>query len=298
MTTPTTTTTTTTMWYELYARVYSQELRAPQNIIYFFDVDSTSSMILNVYTPNGMEVLVPPSSTFNDTTRQFSSQGIVVCDNTLYLSSPNPNKFVVNSYNLKFTGSNGYGNQIYSYDATTSSYYLLNTATFRIWSLKGPPPFNTNEPNYRWYGLPDNAYEIQKQIQDTVRVPSSLYMDNLASLAIYQYPANSQRVNWNQSSDRAVPHNQKTSTSGANSTRGTVTRCRPNAGCPGGSGCDIKHNSYARYLGRLKGKGLKSQPTNNNPPPTSTPTVFNPAFPIYGNKKYSTNIITSLGVGL
>lgn len=34
----------------------------------------------------------------------------------------------------------------------------------------------------------------------------------------------------------------------------SLTRDRPGSQAPGGSGVDIKHNSYARYLARLKGK--------------------------------------------
>jgi len=65
-------------------------------------------------------------------------------------------------------------------------------------------------------------------------------------------------VNWNQMSDRKYPHVQKANASGSNpggnSTRRTRTRLRPGALSPGGVGVDIKHNSYERYLNRLKGK--------------------------------------------
>jgi hypothetical protein len=115
----------------------------------------------------------------------------------------------------------------------------------------------------------------QKIIQKTVRINSSLYTMNLAGLNVYQSPAkNSQIVeqagsrylippglNWNQMSDRARPANQvvKTgsgSTYGSSSLRGTKVCNRPGAMSPGGIGVDIKHNSYDRYLNRIKGKGL------------------------------------------
>ena len=53
--------------------------------------------------------------------------------------------------------------------------------------------------------------------------------------------------------------------------------------------CDIKHNSYYRYLARLKGKG----PVRRGviPPQFGVPIVFNPAYPIYGGKTIKTNIV-------
>jgi hypothetical protein len=35
----------------------------------------------------------------------------------------------------------------------------------------------------------------------------------------------------------------------------SVTSSKPGCQTPGGIGCDVKHNSYDRYLNRLKGKG-------------------------------------------
>lgn len=115
----------------------------------------------------------------------------------------------------------------------------------------------------------------QKIIQNTVRINSSLYTMNIAGLNVYQSPAKNYQVveqaganyiippglNWNQMSDRARPAHQvvKTgsgSTYGSSSLRGTKVRNRPGAMSPGGSGVDIKHNSYDRYLNRIKGKGL------------------------------------------
>jgi hypothetical protein len=115
----------------------------------------------------------------------------------------------------------------------------------------------------------------QKIIQKTVRINSSLYTMNIAGLNVYQSPAkNSQIVeqagstylipaglNWNQMSDRARPSNQVVKTGsgsiyGSSSLKGTKVRNRPGAMSPGGVGVDIKHNSYERYLNRIKGKGL------------------------------------------
>ena len=99
--------------------------------------------------------------------------------------------------------------------------------------------------------------QIQKIIQNVVRVPSSLYTMNVGALNAYRNPY----VTWNRMSDRGQASVQKTYVPGGggqlggNSTRSAITRCRPGALSPGGVGCDIKHNSYDRYLNRLKGRG-------------------------------------------
>lgn len=155
---------------------------------------------------------------------------------------------------------------------------------------------------------PASQYQRQKLIQNTVRVPSSLYTMNLAALAGYQKPLNKPqliqqdgsgyvvpaKVYWNQMSDRARPANQVTnvatgSTYHTSSTRHTITRHRPGAMSPGGVGVDIKHNSYDRYLNKLKGKA----PLRRGliPPEYGQPIPFNRAFPIYGGKIVKTSII-------
>jgi hypothetical protein len=95
-------------------------------------------------------------------------------------------------------------------------------------------------------------------------------------------------------SDRAVRHVQPNTVVGGSfyhgsSTKRSITRCRPGAGCPGGSGVDIKHNSYDRYLNRLKGKG----PVRRGviPPGFGQFLPFNPAIPIYGGKTTKTSIV-------
>jgi hypothetical protein len=157
---------------------------------------------------------------------------------------------------------------------------------------------------------PASQYQRLKIIQNTVRVPASLYTMNLAALNVYQKPDNkyqivdvagsnyivSPGVNWNQMSDRKQPHIQvvKTgsgSTYGASSTKHTITRLRPGALSPGGSGVDIKHNSYQRYLNRIKGKG----PVRRGviPPEFGLPYIpFNRAYPIYGGKTTKTSIVS------
>ena len=157
---------------------------------------------------------------------------------------------------------------------------------------------------------PANQYQRQKIIQNTVRVPSSLYSMNLAALNAYQKPSSvysvidvagsnyivSPGVNWNQMSDRKEPHLQPFSTSsgsayGGNSTKRSLTRLRPGAMSPGGAGVDIKHNSYDRYLNRLKGRG----PVRRGviPPTFGVPVIpFNMAAPVYGGKTVKTSIVS------
>ena len=144
---------------------------------------------------------------------------------------------------------------------------------------------------------PANQYQLQKQIQNTVRVYASLYTANLGPLTAYQKPGPKvYNVGWNQMSDRPVPSVQKTVVpTGTNCTLNrkhtSVTSSRPGCQSPGGVGCDIKHNSYDRYLNRLKGRGPLRRGVI--PPTFGAPVIpFNPAFPIYGAKTVKTNIVS------
>ena len=163
--------------------------------------------------------------------------------------------------------------------------------------------FNCSEycraPNFNatLYGnTPFSHYQNQKIIQNTVRVDSGQYTMNLAALASYQHPIYlNAYVPWNQMSDRAVPSVQKvvtgsgTNVFSGNSTRRTITRLRPGAMSPGGVGCDIKHNSYDRYLNRIKGRAPLRRGVI--PPVFDSFNVvkFNRANPIYGGKIMKTN---------
>lgn len=159
---------------------------------------------------------------------------------------------------------------------------------------------------------PANKYQIQKQIQNTVRVYASLYTANKAPLVAYKKPSTTTyNVCWNQMSDRPIPsigtaiiptgfstslnrpivkavngynHNLNVGC------RGSKTSSKPGSQSPGGVGCDIKHNSYARYLNRLKGSG----PLRRGiiPPGYGLPIPFNPAYPVYGGKTIKTSIVT------
>ena len=144
---------------------------------------------------------------------------------------------------------------------------------------------------------PANQYQRQKLIQNTVRVYSSLYTMNLGSLSAYTKPPVEPYggVCWNQMSDRPVPSVQKTTVPtgtncSLNKRNTSVTSSRPGCQSPGGIGCDIKHNSYDRYLNRLKGKG----PLRRGVVPYGfgAPQIpFNVAYPVYGGKVMKTNIV-------
>jgi hypothetical protein len=102
-------------------------------------------------------------------------------------------------------------------------------------------------------------------------------------------------VNWNQMSDRKEPHIQVVNTGAgsgyhSSSTKRTITSNRPGAMSPGGAGVDIKHNSYDRYLNRLKGKAPLRRGVI--PPRFGVPYIpFNRAEPIYGGKVVKTSIV-------
>ena len=155
---------------------------------------------------------------------------------------------------------------------------------------------------------PASQYQRQKIIQNTVRVQSSLYTMNLAGLSAYKKPLNTPqfveqngsgyiapaKVNWNQMSDRPKPANQLTKVASGtsyhtSSTRHTITRLRPGSMSPGGVGVDIKHNSYDRYLNRLKGKTVLRR--GIIPPNFGAEIPFNNVFPVYGGKTVKTSII-------
>jgi len=72
--------------------------------------------------------------------------------------------------------------------------------------------------------------------------------------------------NGNQSSDqnRFAIQNHPNPTRG-NSLKSTLTSLKPGACAPGGTGVDIKHNSYARYLGRIKAGNLKTETSSVTP---------------------------------
>lgn len=162
---------------------------------------------------------------------------------------------------------------------------------------------NPNFPNRTQTSVggftPAEQYQKLKLIQNTVRVYGSLYVDNLGALTAYKKPISDPNkgfygVCWNQMSDRPVPSVQRATiptgyATSMNRRHTSVTSSRPGCQTPGGVGCDIKHNSYDRYLNRLKGKGPMRRGVV--PPNFGKPVSFNRALPIYGGKTMKTNIV-------
>jgi len=127
-----------------------------------------------------------------------------------------------------------------------------------------------------------NKNITQKRIWNQVRVPASLYVMNVGALtSAAERLKNGPLVNWNQRSDRQHPSIQTAvHPSHGNSTKSSLTRHRPGTGAPGGTGVDIKHDSYARYLNRKKAGNLKTQGLDNRA-----------SKPLVGNKTYATNVV-------
>jgi hypothetical protein len=173
----------------------------------------------------------------------------------------------------------------------------------------GIPPYyyryrscNPNFPNRTQTSVggftPADQYQKLKIIQNTVRADASLYTANLGPLSAYRNPSEKglHGVCWNQMSDRPIPSVQRASiptgfATSMNRRHTSVTSSKPGSQTPGGIGCDIKHNSYDRYLNRLKGKGPMRRGVV--PPTFGQPIPFNPAFPVYGGKTTKTNIVNN-----
>ncbi len=101
-----------------------------------------------------------------------------------------------------------------------------------------------------------------KQMYNTVRVSSSEYSMNKAALNVGNPDGSARSAQQNnQASDRAQASvvSRINVPSRGNSRTTSLTRLRPGSLAPGGTGVDIKHNSYDRYLARIKGSGLLKQ---------------------------------------
>lgn len=116
----------------------------------------------------------------------------------------------------------------------------------------------------------------QQRIQNTVRVPTGQYLDNLTSLTVRGSYENRPKltfnnVNQSQASDRAVLSVQK---------QVYNPRLRPGKLGAGGAGVDVKHNSFDRILARKKAQNIRTDSTS------ATASV-----PVYGNKVKTYGII-------
>jgi len=129
----------------------------------------------------------------------------------------------------------------------------------------GFDPSGNLQEGSKW-NAPGNVAINQKRIWNQVRAPSSVYTMNLGALTVNgnnnnQPTVATNYVNWNQMSDRVNPHTMQFQNhpSRGNSTKRTLTSIKPGACTPGGTGVDIKHGSYARYLARKKAGNIRTQ---------------------------------------
>ena len=88
------------------------------------------------------------------------------------------------------------------------------------------------------------ALQTRQRIWRQVRTSADMYTANHSAVIVANShaPANSQAT---AKQTVIVP-------SHGNSVRATLTRARPGASSPGGTGVDKKHDSYARYLSKRK----------------------------------------------
>jgi hypothetical protein len=129
----------------------------------------------------------------------------------------------------------------------------------------------------------NNVAIVQKRIWNQVREPASLYTMAFAALANTQRIRATNPINWNQSSDQQVASIQTAyHPTRGNSTKRTLTSIKPGTAAPAGRGVDIKHNSYDRYLNRLKAGNIRTQSTATQAPK-----------PKYGNKVKTYGMISN-----
>ncbi len=142
-----------------------------------------------------------------------------------------------------------------------------------------------------------SSFTLQKKIQKQTGVSSSTYMNNLVPFEVTKGQKNYKDQGLtpqgaSQASDRntsVTPPSSQIVHRNTNSLRGSRTSLKPGSLAPGNNGVDIKHNSYDRYLAKLKVKSLKPiskisfDPTNPYPPKSSN-------LPMYGNKRNNISI--------
>lgn len=155
---------------------------------------------------------------------------------------------------------------------TFEKYYLTNKASYLIhpfskvsnnmtkFSQNQKPIFKYKKPSRVPIDLSSSLFPTytQKNIQNQVKVPSSSYTMNLASLSVSKEITNNNNV-WNNSSDRVYDYK--------NSKKDN-------------KGVDLKHNSYDRYLNKKKSNYLKTEKESNSN-----------IKPLYGNKTRTYSII-------
>jgi hypothetical protein len=97
----------------------------------------------------------------------------------------------------------------------------------------------------------------EKILQKQVRQSSSSRTDVMKTRSAKDKNACNPKWSWhNQSSSVMASIMVKNVPSRGNSTKSTITRHRPGASSAPGTGVDVKHNSYERYLLKRKNKNL------------------------------------------
>ena len=112
----------------------------------------------------------------------------------------------------------------------------------------------------------ENNEQRQRKIWNVSRVQSSLYTMNKGAQNVVGGENNKpkpayENVNWNQMSDRAVPGIVKRTMQVPR----RRTRAWPGKTSAPGSGVDVKHDSYARYLARLKAPIMRTKKDTTEP---------------------------------
>ena len=104
-----------------------------------------------------------------------------------------------------------------------------------------------------------NQFIYQKKILKQTGVSSSIYNSNLTAFSVVKNQSYSNST----ASDRANPSNMNlVIRRNTSSLTGSRTSLKPGCLSAGGKGVDVKHNSYDRYLAKLKGKTLKKITTS------------------------------------
>jgi hypothetical protein len=189
------------------------------------------------------------------------------------------------------------------------SCYICNNSLFGC-SCE-PIEFENSTNNYRCYSCHDTSYCIsddcnkqrlkikEAKIQNQVSVSQNHMLSVVTAFNIRGNKENASfnrvgNITWGNSnnlrnqSDRALPHfskNNNVPTRG-NSLKTSITSNRPGSMKPGGTGVDVKHGSYARYLGKIKANNISVQSDGKSNIPVNSKNINN-------NKLYRFTIINT-----
>ena len=141
----------------------------------------------------------------------------------------------------------------------------------------------------------------EKIIQNQVRVSESQLLDVKGALTIgadyLDKPVNSTNYPFKNMSDRREAHGIRNADgmlytnvpTRGNSVRSSVTSNKPGSTAPGGKGVDVKHGSYARYLGKLKSRNIVSNEKKQHVPEFEGSRTR----PAMNNKQYRFSIVNT-----